>query len=75
MAKCFCSWEIAPWASLTALCFALGFDLQPMLESPFLASADTFVSLVSSISYIVQHTTIVATVYVAVVQVAAMVVV
>jgi hypothetical protein len=41
----FFRWEIAPWASLAALCFTLSFDLEPMLASPFLASADAFVSM------------------------------
>ena len=41
---CCFRWEIAPWASLAALCFTITFDLEPMLASPFLASAETFVS-------------------------------
>ena len=46
---CACSWEIAPWASLTALGFTLSFDLQPMLASPFLASADTFLPVLGGL--------------------------
>lgn len=40
------TWEIAPWASIAALCFTLAFDLEPMMASPFLASTETFLPIV-----------------------------
>ena len=40
------TWEIAPWAALTALIFTLAFDLEGMLASPFLASTEAFLPVI-----------------------------